>query len=107
MELGAVICTARNPRCAECPVATSCAWFAAGRPSWDGPARRGQRFAGTDRQCRGALLAVLRERSDAVTLADLRDAWPTDDAQRMRALDGLVSDGLVVPLPRNGFSLPS
>jgi A/G-specific adenine glycosylase len=30
MELGATVCTPRNPRCADCPVRTSCAAHAAG-----------------------------------------------------------------------------
>src|SRR5271169_598245 len=32
MELGAIVCTAANPRCTACPVAGHCAWLAAGRP---------------------------------------------------------------------------
>jgi A/G-specific adenine glycosylase len=107
MELGALVCTARAPRCDRCPVSSSCGWFQAGRPAWEGPARRGQSYAGTDRQCRGALMAVLRESATPVTGIALRDAWPTDDVQRLRALDGLVADGLVIPLARNRFSLPS
>jgi A/G-specific adenine glycosylase len=48
-----------------------CAWQRAGRPAYDGPARRGQAWHGTDRQCRGALLAVLRAASRPVTRAAL------------------------------------
>jgi A/G-specific adenine glycosylase len=106
MELGALVCVARVPRCGECPVRSDCAWVAAGSPPWDGPPRRGQSYAGTDRQCRGALLAVLRESRHAVPLSALEAAWPTDAAQRMRALDGLVADGLVVPLAGSRFALP-
>ena len=61
MELGALVCTARTPRCGGCPVAARCAWRLAGAPAYDGPARRVQPFAGTDRQVRGLLMAVLRE----------------------------------------------
>ena len=32
MELGAVVCTARAPRCGECPVAAWCEWRGAGYP---------------------------------------------------------------------------
>ena len=32
MELGAMVCTAANPHCTDCPVAAHCAWLAAGRP---------------------------------------------------------------------------
>src|SRR4051794_39677777 len=61
MELGALVCTATAPRCAGCPVAHLCAWRAQGYPAYDGPARKTQSYAGTDRQCRGRLLAVVRE----------------------------------------------
>ena len=56
MELGALVCTARAPRCADCPVADLCAWQLAGRPAYEGPARKGQAWEGTDRQLRGRLL---------------------------------------------------
>jgi A/G-specific adenine glycosylase len=106
MELGALVCVARAPRCDQCPVQVSCAWWNAGSPPWDGPVRRGQSYAGTDRQCRGALLAVLRAASDPVTAAELQAAWPTDAQQRARALDGLVADGLVEPLAWSRYRLP-
>ncbi len=106
MELGALVCTASGPRCADCPVARRCAWLAAGRPADpDGAGRRVQRYDGTDRQCRGRLLAVLRDGSGPVTQADFDVAWP-DPAQLARALDGLVADGLVDPLPDGRFALP-
>jgi A/G-specific adenine glycosylase len=105
MELGALVCTARNPACQRCPVADACAWLAAGRPPSGGPPRRGQRFAGTDRQVRGLLMAVLRESSDPVSHEALRATW-AEVVQRERALDGLVADGLVEPLPDGRFRLP-
>jgi A/G-specific adenine glycosylase len=105
MELGAVVCTARTPRCADCPVLESCAWRLAGKPEYDGPPRRGQTYAGTDRQCRGRLLAVLRGASDPVEKPELDIVW-ADSIQRERALDGLVSDGLVEPLDDGRYALP-
>src|SRR3954451_1073089 len=33
MERGALVCTARQPQCERCPVATTCRWLAAGRPA--------------------------------------------------------------------------
>src|SRR5262249_34466768 len=65
MELGALVCTAERPRCPECPVVSTCAWHRAGQPA-DSPDQRrpGQRYKGTDRQCRGRLLAVLRTPTD-------------------------------------------
>ena len=104
MELGALTCTAASPRCDDCPVAAQCAWLAAGRPAAEiRPV--GQRYEGTDRQCRGRLLAVLRDSSNPVTLARFDAVWP-DDTQRARALDGLVADGLIDPLPDGRFALP-
>ncbi|WP_432510330.1 HhH-GPD family protein [Kineococcus sp. SYSU DK001] len=105
MELGALVCTARAPRCDECPLLDRCAWVLAGRPPHTGPARRGQKWAGTDRQVRGRLLAVLRGSPDPVTAADLAACWD-DAAQRARCLDGLVADGLVEPLDDGRFRLP-
>jgi A/G-specific adenine glycosylase len=105
MELGALVCTARAPRCGECPVRAVCAWRLAGCPAYDGPVRRVQGFAGTDRQVRGLLMAVLRDSSGPVPAARLDAVWP-DPVQRARALDGLVSDGLVDPVADGEYALP-
>jgi A/G-specific adenine glycosylase len=94
MELGALVCVARTPRCDDCPVRSACAWRAAGYPAWDGPARRGQSYVGTDRQCRGALLAVLRSSDEPVDADELDEAW-RDATQRERCLVTLRADGLV------------
>lgn len=106
MELGATICVARTPRCADCPVAGACAWQHLGRPAGDGPARKAQRWAGTDRQVRGRLLDVLREAPGPVPAAALDAAWLTDPAQRARCLDSLLVDGLVEQLADGRFCLP-
>lgn len=105
MELGALVCTSRNPRCDRCPVATRCAWRLAGSPAYTGPVARPQRFAGTDRQVRGLLLDVLRAASGPVPKASLDVVW-SDGVQRERALDALVSDGLVDPVADGRFALP-
>jgi A/G-specific adenine glycosylase len=89
--------------CAGCWPATA----RAGYPPYQGPTARPQRFAGTDRQVRGLLLDVLRGCADPVPAAALDDvAWP-DVEQRRRALDTLIADGLVDPLPDGRFALPS
>jgi A/G-specific adenine glycosylase len=106
MELGALVCTARVPRCADCPVAGACAWRLAGSPAYTGPVTRAQRFTGTDRQVRGLLLDVLRAASGPVETSALDVVWP-DAGQRVRALDSLVADGLVDPRPDGRFALPS
>jgi A/G-specific adenine glycosylase len=105
MELGALTCTARTPRCTSCPLAASCAWRLRGSPPYDGPRVRPQRFAGTDRQVRGLLLDVLRAADGPVPRRALDVVWH-DGAQRERALDGLVADGLLDPLPDGRFALP-
>ena len=83
----------------------ACAWHAAGRPAYDGPPRRGQAWAGTDRQCRGRLLAVLRDSAGPVAKPSLDLVWP-DAIQRERALDGLVADGLVELVGDDSYALP-
>lgn len=106
MELGALVCTARAPRCDACPVTEECAWRRAGYPARTGPPRRGQTYDGTDRQCRGALLAVLRSTDGPVDDDELVAAWP-EPVQRGRALSSLVHDGLVVPVaPPSGADDP-
>ena len=105
MELGALVCTAARPRCEVCPVATDCCWLQAGRPA--AAARPvGQRYEGTDRQCRGRLLAVLRDATGPVPASRLEAVWPVE-LQRARALDGLVADGLVDALPDGQYALPA
>lgn len=105
MELGALVCTARDPRCDVCPVSDLCRWRLAGRPAYDGPPRRGQAWAGTDRQCRGRLLAVVRGDHGAVHRSRLEAVW-SDDTQRERCLLSLVADGLLVAPGPETYALP-
>ena len=105
MELGALVCTARAPRCGDCPIAGQCAWRLAGSPAHDGPARKGQTYDGTDRQCRGRLLAVLRDAHGPVPKMALDVVWD-DPIQRERALDGLITDGLADCLHDGTYCLP-
>ncbi|MET1035235.1 MAG: A/G-specific adenine glycosylase [Arthrobacter sp.] len=135
MELGALVCTARAPRCGECPVRDACAWVAAGRPE-PHYVPKGQAWAGTDRQVRGALMGVLRASDDPVpraallaapgrlpadaaagpsrlacTAAEADPAWarlaelPAGGEQRLRCLEGLLADGLAHEGPA-GVALP-
>ncbi|OCB40924.1 A/G-specific adenine glycosylase [Mycobacterium parascrofulaceum] len=104
MELGATVCTARAPRCGLCPL-PACAWRDAGYPPAQGPPRRAQAYAGTDRQVRGRLLDVLRANDAPVSRAELDVAWLTDTAQRDRALDSLLADGLVTRTVDGRFAL--
>jgi A/G-specific adenine glycosylase len=106
MELGALVCTARDPRCDTCPIADRCAWLTAGRPAHDGPPRRGQAWDGTDRQCRGKIMAVLRDADGPVHRSRIDAVWP-DGAQRHRCLASLVADRLIVAAGPSAYALPS
>jgi A/G-specific adenine glycosylase len=103
MELGATVCTARAPRCGLCPLSV-CAWRSRGYPAGT-EARRVQKYAGTDRQVRGRLLDVLRGNDSPVSRAQLDVVWLTDTAQRDRALDSLLVDGLVEQTADGRFAL--
>lgn len=96
MELGALVCTARVPRCEQCPLAEGgCAWVGAGRPAPTEDTRRRQAFEGTDRQMRGMIMAHLRRDGSAPETQLL--ALDAEDAQRVRrCLASLLADGLAV-----------
>ena len=62
-------------RASRCPLAADCAWRLNGSPA--AQARRpAQRYEGTDRQCRGAVLAVLRNAPGPVPVTSLDACWP-------------------------------
>jgi A/G-specific adenine glycosylase len=104
MELGALVCTATRPRCPDCPLAGQCAWLRLGRPP--AAVRHGQpAYQGSDRQCRGQLLAVLRAATGGVQADTLASAWH-DSAQQARALAALVNDGLVIRHGDGSLALP-
>ena len=105
MELGALVCAARAPRCPECPIADRCAWQRAGKPAYAGPPKQVQRFAGTDRQVRGLLLDVLRGTDAPVDRPALDIVW-SQAGQRDRCLDSLLVDGLVEQTVDGRFALP-
>jgi A/G-specific adenine glycosylase len=104
MELGAVICTARSPLCDACPVLDACAWVRAGRPAPD-YVPRGQSWAGTDRQVRGAILAVLREAEAPLPSSLLLEAGPVDLAVAGPAGRPAVRAGALTAL--HGLNAPA
>jgi len=104
MELGALVCTATKPACDSCPVAGDCAWRLGGSPASTAP-RSTQRYEGSDRQCRGAMLAVLRNAPGPVPAAALDACWP-DSGQRTRVLAALISDGLASAYRHDLIGLP-
>ena len=106
MELGALVCTARSPRCEQCPlVEAGCAWYAAGRPPAADDTRRRQTFEGTDRQLRGQIMALLRGQD--VANAEQLKALDTADPERVhRCIASLLRDGLAVRAGEDGLRLP-
>ena len=105
MELGAVFCTARTPNCGECPIAEHCAWALAGFPANAGRTRTPQaKYEGSVRQARGAILALARSHPN-ISSEQIANAV-ADPSKRDRALEGLLTDGLLVNAKR-GYELPS
>jgi A/G-specific adenine glycosylase len=105
MELGALVCTASRPACAGCPLASQCAWLLRGCPAPATPARAAAAYSGSDRQCRGRLLAVLRASPGPVPPDALEAAWD-DSGQRARSLAALIADGLVTRCADDSLALP-
>lgn len=110
MELGALVCTAKSPKCDICPIRRTCQWQKLGCPQpseedLSKAKKRVQKFTGTDRQVRGLLMDVLRAADDPVEKSKLDVVWP-DAAQRSRALFSLVEDGLAVQSSTGKFHLP-
>ncbi|HVW18658.1 MAG TPA: A/G-specific adenine glycosylase [Solirubrobacteraceae bacterium] len=96
MDLGATVCTARAPRCGECPLAGCPSRGRVVAASREGRAAR-PRFEDTDRWVRGRIVAALAA----------GEALPEVDPERLeRALGALERDGLVVR-SRRGLALPS
>jgi A/G-specific adenine glycosylase len=104
LDLGALVCTKRSPTCEQCPVQTSCAWFASGSAEPDpavgsaGVSTGQSRFEGSFRQGRARLLDVLRS-GTAVAPRQFIEAcgWTTrdqGDRDARRAAETLVADGL-------------
>ena len=106
MELGALLCTARTPRCSECPIANLCTWRAAGFPKHVGPRRKVQaRYAGSDRQVRGVIMAELRNSDTPLAHDEITALW-ADANQLARALASLRTDELVTGDAIAGYQLP-
>jgi A/G-specific adenine glycosylase len=80
MDLGAMICVARTPRCEVCPLAATCP----SRGIREAPARKQGRFEGSFRQRRAVTLRAVAESE--------RDLDELDD----EAVRSLERDGLVV-----------
>lgn len=105
MEFGALVCTARNPSCGACPIAATCAWRAAGYPASTTTRRRQASYEGSDRQVRGLILAALRSATVPVPITAETIGWHST-AQVAGAIASLAADGLIVPTPKNQWTLP-
>lgn len=103
MELGALVCTSRNPRCDQCPVSSMCRWRAAGFPLSDQP-RKTQAWHGTDRQCRGVIVQALRENA-SLSRNEIQKLWD-EESQVEKALSTLIDDGLICLNNGSLYSLP-
>ena len=90
MELGAGVCSARAPRCADCPIARGC-------PSRDAPppvrVPRQAAFHGSTRAHRGALLRALANAED----------HRLDDTIARDVVDPHTYDAVVAALERDGL----
>jgi len=113
LDLGATVCTARQPVCDQCPLAAAgtCSWRLAGNPDPDpaigsaGVSGGQSRFDGSDRQGRGRLVAALRRAP--VGAADLArvTGWPADPERAQRVADTVLRDEIAV-VERGVYRLP-
>jgi A/G-specific adenine glycosylase len=102
LDLGALVCTRRAPRCDQCPVRPRCGWATTGHPAPDpadgsaGVSVGQSRFEGSDRQGRGRLVERLRAGPVAAGAVAAAMGWADDDARATRVVATLVVDGMVV-----------
>ena len=85
MDLGALLCRPRSPRCGECPVAAWCR-----DPSIGLPSVRQTRFEGSVRQARAAVLKLLVD--GPRTVEQLRTSTGLDPATVRRACEALIAE---------------
>lgn len=90
MELGALICTSKNPLCVDCPLNSTCSWKNAGYPPSE-VKKKTQSWHGTDRQCRGRIMDAVK-----VSPTSINDIAWSEQSQLERAIASLVLDGLII-----------
>jgi A/G-specific adenine glycosylase len=103
MELGALICTSKNPSCNNCPIISQCKWRKNGYPQSE-LVRKSEDWHGTDRKCRGTIVQALRE-NESLTLSAIKKLWP-EESQVEKALETLLADHLIEEHSRSRFRLP-
>ena len=106
MDFGAMVCTARAPRCPGCPVAASCAWRAAGYPPGAAATRPAAAFEDTARFARGRIIDALR--AGPATVDVLASMLPPQHAARIETyLAALERDALAVCAAGTTWALPA
>ncbi|MBU1226777.1 MAG: A/G-specific adenine glycosylase [Actinobacteria bacterium] len=100
MDLGAAVCTPRQPACDRCPVAAWCT-----DPSVYEPPRRQGRFEGSLREARGAVIRHLVSQSSA-TVEEIaeRSGLPADRIGG--AVDSLRADRMITATGSDAITLP-
>jgi A/G-specific adenine glycosylase len=107
-DLGVLHCRSGRPQCEGCPLGQVCGWAASGlRPPDPAARRRGQnRFAGSDRQGRGQMVAALVAGPLAADQLAAAAGWPGAEQRARRVAETLVRDGLATWTPGGGLRLP-
>ena len=111
MDFGAMVCTARIPRCAECPIGAArfCRWQLAGGPDPSirsaATSRPQSRFRGSDREGRGKLLRAALMGPIAATALGEAAGWPDDPERAARVANQLVREGLLAISGSGEFDL--
>jgi A/G-specific adenine glycosylase len=93
MDLGRDVCRP-IPACEACPLSAECAFVASGRMPAARRPGKSERFEGSFRQLRGAIVRVLRERPSA-SIDELSRLIAQPAARVVEAVDALDADGLV------------
>lgn len=97
MDLGAMVCTARSPRCGTCPAAGECAWFNGpdSEPASNASKPATPRFESTARFARGRIVELLRTAGSAPKDM-LHSALPSEHKAHLDMyIAALERDGLV------------
>jgi A/G-specific adenine glycosylase len=92
MELGALICTSKNPKCDQCPIKNKCEWRKQNYPR-SPIKKKTQTWHGTNRQCRGTILKHLRTNQFA-THSELSKLWKKK-SQFEESLTALINEGFI------------
>ncbi len=95
LDLGATVCTKKDPACSRCPLTSVCGWQSIG-PDPAGGGTRQSRFEGSDRQGRGRLVNALRRGPVSAVPTELARTmgWPDDPERSVRVATSVVADGL-------------